>query len=303
MTIWNDFLESTTQHPQLYRNFLLSLVVIVFITILRKIIVRLVNRRLEDVMVRYQWQKSSGYVAALLIVVVLVPLWLGGVQDLVTYLGLISAGLAIALQGLILDFVGWLFIMIRRPFRVGDRIEIGKFAGDVIDLRVFQFSMIEIGNWVDSDQSTGRIINVPNRQVFSEVMANFSSGFEFIWNEIPVLLTFESNWKKAKEILEAIAEEYGNALTKNAQDEIKKASRKYLIFYKNLSPRVYTTVKDSGVLLTIRYICEPRQRRGSSEAIWEEILDKFATCDDIDFAYPTVRYYDNRGEGKPEARA
>ena len=303
MTIWNDFLESTTQHPQLYRNFLLSLVVIVFITILRKIIVRLVNRRLEDVMVRYQWQKSSGYVAALLIVVVLVPLWLGGVQDLVTYLGLISAGLAIALQGLILDFVGWLFIMIRRPFRVGDRIEIGKFAGDVIDLRVFQFSMIEIGNWVDSDQSTGRIINVPNRQVFSEVMANLSSGFEFIWNEIPVLLTFESNWKKAKEILEAIAEEYGNALTKNAQDEIKKASRKYLIFYKNLSPRVYTTVKDSGVLLTIRYICEPRQRRGSSEAIWEEILDKFATCDDIDFAYPTVRYYDNRGEGKPEARA
>ncbi len=303
MTIWNDFLESTTQHPQLYRNLLVSLVVIVIITILRNIVVRLVNRRLEDAMVRYQWQKTTGYVAALLIVLILVPLWLGGVQDLVTYLGLISAGVAIALQGLILDFVGWLFIMVRRPFRVGDRIEIGKFAGDVIDLRVFQFSLIEIGNWVDADQSTGRIINVPNRQVFSEVMANFSSGFEFIWNEIPVLLTFESNWKKAKMILESIADEYGNALTKNAQEEIKKASRKYLIFYKNLSPRVYTTVKDSGVLLTMRYICEPRKRRGSSEAIWENVLEKFSECDDIDFAYPTIRYYDNKGEGKPDARA
>ena len=303
MTIWNDFLESTTQHPQMYRNLFISLVVIIIISILRNIIVRLVNRRLEDAMVRYQWQKTSGYVAALLIVIILVPLWLGGVQDLVTYLGLISAGLAIALQGLILDFVGWLFIMVRRPFRVGDRIEIGKFAGDVIDLRVFQFSLIEIGNWVDADQSTGRIINVPNRQVFSEVMANFSSGFEFIWNEIPVLLTFESNWKKAKMILGAIADEYGNALTKNAQEEIKKASRKYLIFYKNLSPRVYTTVKDSGVLLTMRYICEPRKRRGSSEAIWEKVLEKFSECDDIDFAYPTIRYYDNKGEGKPDARA
>jgi small-conductance mechanosensitive channel len=303
MTLWNDFIESINLHPQLFRNLLISLLVIVVITLLRNIVVRFVNHRFEDSVVRYQWQKTSGYVAVILIVIVLLPLWLGGAQDLVTYLGLISAGLAIALQGLIVDFVGWMFIMFRRPFRVGDRIEIGKFAGDVIDLRVFQFSMIEIGNWVDADQSTGRIINVPNRQVFSEVLANFSSGFEFIWNEIAVLLTFESNWKKGKSILESVAEQHGHALTKNAQEEIKKASRKYLIFYKNLTPRVYTTVKDSGVLLTLRYICDPRSRRGSAEAIWETILEKFSECDDIDFAYPTIRTYENRGEGKPGARA
>jgi small-conductance mechanosensitive channel len=303
MTIWSDFLESINLHPQLFTNLLITLVVIVVITLLRNIIVRFVNLRIEDTVVRYQWQKISGYVAVFLIVIIMLPLWLGGVQDLITYLGLISAGLAIALQGLILDFVGWLFIMFRRPFRVGDRIEIGKFAGDVIDLRVFQFSMIEIGNWVDADQSTGRIINVPNRQVFSEVLANFSSGFEFIWNEIAILLTFESDWKKAKRILEAVAETHGQALTKNAQEEIKKASRKYLIFYKNLTPRVYTSVKDSGVLLTLRYICDPRRRRGSAEAIWETVLEKFSECDDIDYAYPTIRTYDNRSEGKPGARA
>ena len=76
-----------------------------------------------------------------------------------------------------------------------------------------------------------------------------------------------------------------------------------MIFYKNLTPRVYTTVKDSGVLLTIRYICNPRRRRGTMEEMWEEILNQFADCDDIDFAYPTIRTYDNRGEGKPQARA
>ncbi len=238
-----------------------------------------------------------------MIVKILIPLWLGGEKDLVTYLGLISAGLAIALQGLILDFVGWMFIIIRRPFQVGDRIQIGKTSGDVIDLRVFQFSLIEIGNRVDADQSSGRIMNVPNRMLFSEVLANFNSGFQFIWTEVPVLITFESNWQRAKRILEDIAEKHGNSLTEHAQEKIKKASRKYMIIYKNLNSHVYTDVKDSGVRLTLRYICEPRRRRGSTEDIWEAILEQFAACADIDLAYPTIRTYDNRLEGKPEARA
>lgn len=298
MKLWSNLQESINQYPQLYENLLISLGFIVAITLIRSLIIRIVNRRLGDPVASYQWQKTSGYITAAITFLILVPLWLGGVKDLFTYLGLLSAGLAIALQGLILDFVGWLFIIFRRPFRVGDRIQIGNVAGDVIDLRVFQFSLIEIGNWVDADQSTGRIMNVPNRMIFSDVLANFNSGFEFIWNEIPVLITFESNWKMAKIILENVATQLGNNLAEVAQDEIKKASRKYLIYYKNLSPRVYTDVKDSGICLTLRYICKPRERRGSAEQIWEEILDRFAERDDIDLAYPTIRYYDNRVEEK-----
>ena len=71
--------------------------------------------------------------------------------------------------------------------------------GDVIDIRVFQFSILEVGNWVDADQSTGRIINIPNGKVFTETMVNYTTGFEYIWNEMPVLVTFESEWEKAKE--------------------------------------------------------------------------------------------------------
>ena len=67
--------------------------------------------------------------------------------------------------------------------------------------RIFMFTLMEIGNWVDADQSTGRVIHIPNGKVFKEVLANYSKGFQYIWNEIPVLVTFESNWKKAKEIL------------------------------------------------------------------------------------------------------
>jgi small-conductance mechanosensitive channel len=284
MNFWQELLQGVSDHPSFFINLAVTVLVVLMVYGIRGIFVRLISRRVEDMGSLYLWQKNSGYVAVLLALLILVPLWIGGITDILTYLGLISAGLAIALQGLILDFVAWLFILMRRPFRVGDRIQLGEFAGDVIDLRVFQFSLVEIGNWVDADQSTGRVINV-------------------IWNEIPVLLTFESNWKKAKRILTNIAEDYGNQLSESAQIEVKKASQKYMIFYKNLTPRVYTTVKDSGVLLTIRYICNPRRRRGTMEEMWEEILTQFAACDDIDFAYPTIRTYDNRGEGKPQARA
>ena len=89
--------------------------------------------------------------------------------------------------------------MIRKPLKVGDRVQIGDVTGDVIDIRIFQFSVIEIGNWVDADQSTGRIIHIPNGTIFIKWQANYTAGFEYIWNEIPVLVTFESDWKTAKQ--------------------------------------------------------------------------------------------------------
>ena len=95
--------------------------------------------------------------------------------------------------------------MSRKPFKVGDRIEIDQITGDVIDIRIFQFSVVEVGNWIDADQSTGRIVQVPNSKVLREALANYQIGFEYIWHEIPVLITFESDWKKAKGLLQKIA--------------------------------------------------------------------------------------------------
>jgi small-conductance mechanosensitive channel len=150
---------------------------------------------------------------------------------------------------------------------------------------------------VDADQSTGRVIRIPNGKIFSEMLANYSKGFRYIWNEIPVLVTFESDWQKAKEILAEIAERHAAHLSEKAQRKVREASKQFMIFYEKLTPIVYTTVKDSGVLLTIRYLCHPRQRRGTEEGIWEDILAAFARHDNIDFAYPTQRFYDHRAEG------
>ena len=214
-----------------------------------------------------------------------------GLDSLTTFLGLASAGLAIALHDIIADIAGWVFILSRKPFKVGDRIQIGDIAGDVIDIRFFQFSMVEIGNWVDADQSTGRIIHVPNNKVLREPLANYEIGFAYIWHEVPVLVTFESDWKKAKQILQRIADDSARHLSEGAQAQIRKAAEKYLIFYDKLTPVVYTTVRESGILLTMRYLVNPRQRRTTEEKIWEAVLDAFAGEGDIALAYPTTRFY------------
>ncbi len=286
-----------------WTQLLLSALLLAAIVLGRRLLLRAVERRTESLPLRYRWRKVTTYSAVGLGILLLSALWFERFTSVTTFLGLVSAGLAIALKDLVSSLAGWLFLLVRKPFEVGDRIQVGIHSGDVIDLRLFKFTLLEIGNWVDADQSTGRVIHLPNTVVLSEVLINYTRGFRYIWNELPVLLTFESNWRKARTILTEIVEERTLAFSREAEEPLRKAGDRYLISYARLTPIVYTSVKDSGVLLTLRHICPPRQRRGVSNDLWEAILDRFALCDDIDFAYPTQRYYDNRSEGKPGARA
>ena len=291
--------------PDFQYKILESLILLFLIIGLQRLIRRFWISKIDDIKVRYQWQKISLYLAVFLIIILLSNVWLQLFGSVGTFLGLVSAGIAIALKDPLVNMVGWFFILIRQPFKVGDRIQIGKNSGDVIDIRLFQFSLNEIGNWVDADQSTGRIIHIPNGVVFTEPQANYTAGFQYIWHEIPVLVTFESNWKKAKQILTDVVDHHAVMLSNEAEKQIKEAAKKFLIFYSKLTPIVYTSVQDSGVLLTLRYMCNPRERRLTSEKIWEDVLERFSKCDDIDFAYPTQRFYNNSIEGKsgtkPEA--
>jgi len=293
----------TGMGPDTQNNLLLSVFAIFLIYGLRKLVLRVVERRVDDPRLLYQWAKSSSYVALLLAFIMVGSIWLEAFQSLGTFLGLLSAGLAIALKDVVASLAGWVFILWRRPFQLGDRIQIGTRAGDVVDVRPFQFTLLEIGNWVAADQSTGRIIHVPNSMVFTEPTSNYTAQFEFIWNEIPVLLTFESHWKKAKGILEEILAQRIGGTVEAAERSMRTASRKFLIHFRKLTPKVYTSVEDSGVLLTLRFICHARERRGKAEEIWEAILDAFAQEADIDFAYPTSRLFYNPLEGKEGARA
>lgn len=283
---------------EINEKIILSLIIIFFSWFLFKIISYLIFFTISNLKARYTFKKIINYLIISICIFLGIKIWLKELKFYSTYLGILSAALAIVLKDPIADIAGWLFIIWKKPFKVGDRIQIDNFAGDVIDIKLFKFTILEIGVWCGEEQSTGRIIHIPNSKVLTSSIINYTQGFPFIWNEIPVLITFESNWKKAKEILLNIAETYAEHKKVEIERKLNEANKKFFILYKNLTPTVYTSVKDSGILLTIRYLCKPRNRRNSIQQIWEKILEEFKNCIDIDFAYPTQRFYNNLLEGK-----
>ncbi|WP_020677719.1 mechanosensitive ion channel family protein [Geopsychrobacter electrodiphilus] len=301
MDFWNYLREHILAGQGFEGKLFYSLLALLIFWIIRLITLRILLRG-REITAQYRIRKIVIYITWPLAFLVVGRIWFTGFEAISTYLGLLSAGLAIALQSPLVNLAGWGFILWRQPFKVGDRVQIGDQRGDVIDQRIFMFSLMEIGNWVDADQSTGRILHVPNGKIFSEVLANYRQGFQYIWNEIPVLVTFESDWRMAKALLLEVVNHHGGAISATAQQELREAAKKYMIFYRTLTPTVYTAVKDSGVMLTMRYLCDPRKRRTTEQDIWESVLEVFGRHDNIDFAYPTQRHYLNDREGKPGTR-
>lgn len=292
---------STGLEPLTQVHLFQTVLLVTVLFVLLKIVQKIVSWRIEGENGRYLGRKTAGYTIGFIGLLIGWRIWLGG-EDMVLYLGFITAGLAVALKDLLVNLVGWVFIVLRQPFTVGDRIAVGETAGDVIDVRLFSFSLVEIGNWVDADQSTGRIVHVPNGILFQQAMFNYTQGFNFIWNEIPVVFTFESDWESAKLMLHEIATRHSAIKSEFAAREVRKAAKKFLIHFEHLTPIVWTDVMDNGVRLTMRYLCEPRSRRSSETAIWEDLLKEVQRSENLDFAYPTQRFFDNAKEGKPPVR-
>lgn len=284
-----------------------TLAVILILMLLRAVIVFSVRRNVSDAHVRYHWTKGISYAIVFAALFLVGRIWFVGFRSIATFLGLVAAGLVLALKEPVLNMAGWLFILWRRPFALGDRVQVGSHSGDVIDRRLFQFTVLEIGEWVDADQSTGRIVHIPNGRVFTEAVANYTRGFPYLWNEVSLAVTFESDWRRARQLLLEVAERRGRLLTPADEARVLAESQNVMIFYSTLAPTVYVRGSERGVMLTLRYICGPRERRGTEQAIWEDILDEFGRDESIDFAYPTQRFFHRdvegrtlRGEARPQ---
>ncbi|WP_461205613.1 mechanosensitive ion channel family protein [Clostridium sp. DL1XJH146] len=266
-----------------------SLMCLVIVIVIARLLKNILYKSIDDNNKYYLVKQRINYIIGFIIIIINVFIWADDSKNLTTYIGLLSAGIAIALKELITNISGWLFIEVRRPFDVGHRILIGEQKGDVIDKRLFQFTLMEVSSAESGEQSTGRIIDVPNSFVFVHPLTNYTKGFEYIWNEISVLLTFESDWELAKKLLREIVDKDTKVITSEVAKQLKDATKKYMIHYKNLTPIVYTDVKESGIQMTIRYLCAPKHRRGTTNNIWEDILKMVDTHENIDLAYPTKR--------------
>lgn len=264
-----------------------GLVVLVYLFLL--VVIRIINKNIDDIKRRHRARKAALYITTAITIACISFVWIENLKTASVVISVIGAGLVVALGDLVLSIAGWFLILVRRPFDAGDRIQIGDVKGDVIDIRLFQTSLLEIGNWVKEDQSTGRVVHISNSALFKNPVFNYTKGFEFLWEEIKIVITFESNWKKAEEIILGHAQKEADKTGDEVAMRIKKMAEKYLIFYDKLTPIVYTKIIENGIELSLRYLTEVKKRRQHQDRLNRLILDDFGKEKDIDFAYPTYR--------------
>jgi small-conductance mechanosensitive channel len=280
-------------------NVFWSLAVVVALMLVRRAIGSILDKRLGDAAERYRWHKVLRTATWLVIGVIVAAIWLDGVAGLATIVAVVAAGLAIALRDPIVDLGGWLYITTCHPLRVGDRVSIAGERGDVVDIGLFVFSLMQLGDGVTGPrQTTGRLVLVPNKFIFTHPLINESLVFDYIWREIPVVVTFESDWQRAKQILSEVVQRHSGDLAPHAEAQTRAAVTQYMLAQGSFEPRVYTRAVDHGVELTMRFLSEIRRPREMEEAIWEDVLLAFEAEPRIDLAYPTSRVYRNNEEGK-----
>jgi small-conductance mechanosensitive channel len=237
----------------------------------------------------YYFRKLISFSSGVVIVLIILLNFVGDFGSISAVVGLAGAGLAIALQDPIVSLVGWFLVIGKFGISVGDRIEINNVKGDVIDIGLLRIAVLEVGNWVSAEQSTGRVVFFPNSFIFKGHFFNYSTGNSFIWDEIHITVTYESNWKRAREIIEDVARRVSDAFVEAARLSQERVSRRFHINLGTLTPYVYVSIAESGVDLILRYLTEVRRRRTCHDQICREVLEALSNEPGIDLAYPTRR--------------
>lgn len=281
------------QIPSLYLNILWK-VLTAFIVVVLAIIISRVTGKLLEKNIRDESQmhtlrllaRKVTYVAA---VVVILAILFGFGGNFATVLGILGAGVAFASQEVIGSFAGYLNIITGNIFRIGDRIRIGNVVGDVLDISLLRTTVMEIGEWVKADQYTGRIVSLANRVVFSDPVFNYTQHSRYLWDEVMIPVTYDSNWRRAVEIMLTKGQEITLHFQAEAKAEIDEMAKKYPSMHSPpVEPALYITMTDNWVDLTLRYIVEARERRTVKGQIHRELLEHLGAESGIKVASTTV---------------
>ena len=263
----SDWLSENPIIMSLVKYFLWVLIVVLVIQFIR----RFLKRNLPDNTTRYKSQKGVEIVGYFLIVILSVSYFTGSIKDFTLAIGLFSAGVAFALQELFLAVAGSIYIFIIKVYRVGERIEINGIKGDIIDIDSMYTTMMEIGEWVSSDNYSGRIVKISNAFVFKVPVYNYSRDFPFIWDEFDLPVHYDSDIEMAKNILTQIASEELSEYSEKSKTRWKNIVNKYYIEDAELAPTLSITMTDNWINLNLRYIVDYKKRRLTKNILQERI--------------------------------
>jgi small-conductance mechanosensitive channel len=244
--------------------------------------------KIKEAKSRYSFRKTVGIIYVTIFLLTLFTIWLPNIQTLMVAYGLLAAGIAIALQDLLKNIAGGLSVLVSRPFRVGDRIEIKGKAGDVIDINLLSTTIMEMGSWVAGDQATGRLSVVPNGIFLSHSLDNYTKDHNFIWDEIVIPLSYGSDWKKAQLIMKDIVTEQTTDVAKSAKQALSRLQEKYYLSVRPTEPAVFLSFNENWITITVRYITEARQRRALKHILSTLVLEAISKDTSIVVATSTL---------------
>ena len=251
------------------------IVLVAFVLLLMRFIKKILKKTIPNATARYKSQKSVEVFGYLILVFLSFFYFTGNIKDFTLAVGLLSAGIAITLQELFLSIAGSIYIYTVKVYKPGDRIEINGVKGDVIDIDSLYTTMMEIGQWVGSDNYSGRIVKLSNAFVFKGPIYNYSQDFPFIWDEFNLPIRYGSDIDLAKSIVLKIASETLSKYTASSKSQWKAVVKKYYIEDAQLNPTLAITLTDNWIKFNLRYIVDFKKRRGTKHELHDKIRKAF----------------------------
>ena len=254
-----------------------TLLILLFFKLLKFLIVFLTTKWLKKSKTRFMFHQTINIILNLICIIFLFLLWLPYLKNILTVISFISAGITIAIRDIILNLFAGLYIKSKKPFKIEDRISIDGITGDVVLINDLSFKVLEVGDRINGEQSSGLIINIPNSFIFSKTLKNYNTAFKYIWDEMIIRIDINADLEKNKnEIMKIIdSNEIVSKIPKKMKKEVRAATVDYRIYYNHLEPIIYTKVNGNYVELTLRFLTHPKKSRIVEDYIWTNILKKY----------------------------
>jgi small-conductance mechanosensitive channel len=268
------------------KKLLFTLLLIVFALLLGRVlraVIRMIFRNGRNERTAFWARQGVRLAVGVVLVFGVVAIWFDDPTTMTTGLGLMTAGLAFALQKVVTAIAGYFVILRGKTFNVGDRIAMGGVRGDVIALGFMQTTIMEMGQppavqgaepamWVMSRQYTGRVVTVSNSRIFDEPVFNYTHEFPFLWEEMQLPIQYSADRHRAEQILLEVADRH--AVRTEALDEgsIEELKRRYFLERLGTQPRVYWRLTDNWLELTVRFVVRDRGIRDVKDAMSRDLL-------------------------------
>ncbi|MEW6052934.1 MAG: mechanosensitive ion channel domain-containing protein [Nitrospirota bacterium] len=272
------FLERLLSDP-LIDKLIYAIATVAIIIILVVFFKRYLARYIKDTDTRYYARKYISFIGFVLAFLLIGAIFSERIGKLTVVLGVAGAGVAFALQEVIASFAGWFAISVSGFYRIGDRVQLGGIKGDVIDIGLLRSTLMECGEWVKSDQYTGRIVRIANSFVFKEPVFNYSGDFPFLWDEITVPVKYGSDHEHARKILRQVTEETVGDYIASAKHAWSDMLMKFRIEEAKIEPAVTIMLNDNWIEFSVRYAVDYKSRRLVKDRLFTRILEEFARTD------------------------